>query len=99
MTDKPEKVAAEVTETEQRDPTLGPRRLLVVVLSFALGGVLTAVSMAVFPGLFGKPPIPLDALLPISFVEVPLLPLAALPFGLLVMIWLDYFMGTKIVVD
>ena len=75
------------------DRTLTARRILVVVISFVLGAVVVALGIIFFlkTGL--------DATFPISSVEVPLLPLATLPMGLFFMIWLDYFMGTKIVVD
>jgi len=89
----------EVTEGQTADPTLGARRLLVVVISFAVGFALSAAGFVVFPALFNKPAVPFDALLPISILNVPLLPLTTLPVGLLFMIWIDYFMGTKIVPD
>ena len=75
------------------DRTLGPRRALVVVISFVLGAIVVALGIIFFlkTGL--------DATFPISSVEVPLLPLATLPMAFFFMIWLDYFMGTKIVVD
>ena len=75
------------------DRTLGPRRALVVIISFVLGAVVVALGILFFlkTGL--------DATFPISSVELPLWPIATLPMALFFMIWLDYFMGTKIVVD
>lgn len=86
-------------EEEKQDPTLGARRLLVLILSLILGVAGTAGGMYGFPVLFGKAPMPIDAQVPISVLEIPLLLLGAIPFGLFFMIWLDYFMGTKIVRD
>lgn len=100
MTDKPTTTTtAEVAETEKRDTTLGVRRLLVLVISFGLGTLVSLAGLWVFPALFGKPTMPLDAAVPISVLNIPLVPLAALPLGLFFMIWVDYFMGTKIVPD
>ncbi len=90
---------SELTEGQSSDPTLGARRLLVLVVSFALGFVLSAAALVVFPAVFNKPQVPFDAVVPISVLQLPLLPLATIPTGLLVMIWIDYFMGTKIVPD
>jgi hypothetical protein len=80
------------TEPE-RDSTLRARRLLAVVLSFVLGGV--SVALLIFFWLKTD----LAATFPISTVEVPLWPLATLPMALFFLIWIDYFLGTKIVVD
>ncbi|CAG0974450.1 hypothetical protein ANRL4_01481 [Anaerolineae bacterium] len=96
MTDAPSSASP---QEEKQDPTLNARRLLVWVVAFGVGAVISAVLFYVFPALFGKPSIPLDARLPISFVEVPLLPLCALPMGFFLVIWLDYFMGTQILPD
>ena len=75
------------------DNTLTARRILVVVLSFIIGAIVVALGIIFFlkTGL--------DATFPISAFEIPLWPLATLPMGLFFMIWLDYFMGTKMVVD
>ncbi len=101
MTDKPvEQAAASQPETTaKQDNTLQARRILVWVLAVVLGGAVTAASFTFVPALWGKEPIPLDAVLLISFVNVPLLPLTALPVALLLLIWLDAFMGTKILPD
>ena len=98
-TETPASTKPEIAEGQANDPTLGVRRLLAWVIAFALGGVATVVGFYVFPAVFGKPPVPLDALLPISVLNIPLLPLTALPFGLFFLIWIDYFMGTKILPD
>ncbi len=100
MANKPDaQPVADAPETPAPDPVLGARRLLVWVLGFVLGGLLAALSFAVFPGLFNKPAIALNATVPISVLELPLLPLVTLPLGFLCVIWLDYFMGTKILPD
>lgn len=79
--------------TENRDATLGARRLLAVIIAAILGGITVALGIIFFLKA------PLMDTIPISTVEVPLLPLAALPMSLFYLIWIDYFMGTKIVVD
>lgn len=100
MANKPDtQPVADTPETPAPDPILGARRLLVWVLGFVLGGVLAALSFVVFPGLFNKPVIALDAVVPISTLDLPLLPLVTIPLGFLCVIWLDYFMGTKILPD
>jgi hypothetical protein len=81
------------TAEPTQDRTLTARRALVFVLSFALGAIVVALGI-IFYLRTG-----LDATFPISSVEVPLWPIATLPMGFFFMIWLDYFMGTKIVVD
>ncbi len=78
---------------ETKDPTLGPRRLLAVVISLVLGAVVVAL------GIFLILKTDLGATFPISDREVPLWPLATIPMALFFLIWIDYFMGTKIVVD
>lgn len=77
---------------ERRDPTLNARRLLVWGLGLVTGVVVTALGMLATR-------IPLDAALPISFLNIPMLPLAAIPAGLFFVIILDIFMGTRIVPD
>jgi hypothetical protein len=99
MTNAQQPPADAGTATPKQDPTLRARQLLAWVISFAVGGIGSAAGFYILPGIFGKPIIPLTARLPISFVEIPLLPLAALPAGLFVLIWVDYFMGTKILPD
>jgi hypothetical protein len=81
------------TTEPERDSTLRARRLLAFVISFALGGIVVALVILFYlkTGL--------GATFPISTVEVPLWPLATLPMGLFFLIWIDYFMGTGIVVD
>ena len=80
------------TEPE-RDSTLGARRLLAVILSFVLGGIV--VALLIFFWLKTD----LAATFPISTIELPLWPIATLPMALFFLIWIDYFLGTKIVVD
>ena len=77
------------------DPSLGPRRLVAFIIAFVLGGVVIAVAIRIFLNAD-----PFTATFPIAFLnDVPLLPLAALPMGFFFLIWLDYFMGTKIIPD
>lgn len=75
------------------DPTLTPRRVLAFIIATALGLVTVGAAIIIIlkTGL--------DATVPISFVEIPLLPLAAFPMTMFFLIWVDYFMKTKIVVD
>lgn len=86
---QPSNGAAESTN----DRTLAARRALVFVLSFALGAIVVALGILLVlkRGL--------DATFPISTVEVNLFAISTLPMGFFFLIWLDYFMGTKIVVD
>ncbi len=81
------------TAEPERDSTLRARRILAVVLSFVLGGVVVALLILFFLKT------DLGATFPISTIELPLLPVATLPMALLFLIWIDYFMGTGIVVD
>jgi hypothetical protein len=96
MSEQPKPVP---TEQTKEDATLRARRLLVWVISFVAAVPATAILFYAFPAAFGKPPVPLNAELPISFVLVPLLPLTALPVGFLHLILLDAVMGTKILPD
>ena len=75
------------------DPTLTARRILAFAIAIALGFVTIGAGIILIlkTGL--------DATVPISFVEIPLLPLAAFPMAMFFLIWVDYFMKTKIVVD
>jgi uncharacterized integral membrane protein len=77
----------------QNDRTLRARQWLVVVLSFVLGTAITALCMILL----------LRVDLSVTFLmaawEVPLIIAATIPMGFLIMIWLDYFMGTKILPD
>jgi hypothetical protein len=83
----------EETQEPTGDRTLRARRILVWVLSFALGGLVVSLVTLFYLKTH------LLATFPISNVEVPLVPITTLPVGLFFLIWLDYFMGTKIVVD
>ncbi len=94
MTNKPTTAPAATPEAEPKaDPTLLPRRVLVWALSALLAG--TTVALIITFVLKTN----LGATVPISFVEIPLLPLAAFPLTLFYMIWVDYFLGTRIVKD
>ena len=79
--------------TSSSDKTLRARQLLVIVLSFALGTVITAIFMIVFLK------VGLNVTFPMSNWEFPLIVAATIPMGFLVMVWLDYFMGTKLLPD
>ncbi len=93
MSDKPEVTSAATPQTtEAPDVALNARRLLAWALAIITGGALTVVT-------FLATNIPLDSTLLISFVEVPFLPLAGLPMVLLCFIWVDYFLGTRILPD
>lgn len=81
----------EETQEQTGDRTLRARRLLVWVISTLLGFV-TVSAVTLFYLKAG-----LDATFPISTVEVNLVLVTTLPMALFFMIWLDYFMGTKIV--
>jgi hypothetical protein len=75
------------------DRTLRARQLLVVVLSFAIGAAISAVAQIVLLR------VDLSVTFPVSSWEIPLIAASTLPMGFFVMIWLDYFMGTKILPD
>jgi hypothetical protein len=93
MSDKPELSSAAAPQPAERvDASLNARRLLTWAISAGTGVVLTMIVLTLVN-------IPLDATLLISFVEVPFLPLAALPMVLLCFIWVDYFLGTRILPD
>ncbi|HVO72047.1 MAG TPA: hypothetical protein VMT24_18485 [Aggregatilineaceae bacterium] len=77
----------------QTDRTLTTRRVIAFGLAIALGLITSALGILLIlkAGL--------DATVPISFVEIPLLPLAALPLTFFFLIWVDYFMKTNILPD
>lgn len=89
---QPTPAAANTPAEAPADTTLSARRLLVWVLAFVIGGVVSALVMV-------GTRIPLDATLLLSFINIPFLPLVAIPAGFFFVIWIDYFMGTKIVPD
>jgi hypothetical protein len=93
MSNKPAAPAPEQAEPLPPDPTLLPRRVLVWVLSALIGGTLIALGIRFLLNT------EITETVPISFVEVPLLPLAAFPMTLFVMIWLDVLFKTRIVND
>jgi len=82
------------TTDQSQDRSLALRRLIAFIISFILGFIVVAL-LTIFYLKAG-----LDASFPIAFIpDVPLVPLATLPMGLFFLIWVDYFMGTGIVVD
>ena len=86
--------ALDSTTEPAKDPTLGARRVVAFILSFALGfGVVGAgIILILHTGL--------GASFPMAFIpNVPLLPMAGLPAGFFFLIWVDFFMGTKILPD
>ncbi len=83
----------DVSGGKQTDRTLRARQWLVVVLSFVIGAAITAVCMIALLK------VDLTVTFPMSSWEIPLIVAATIPMGFLVMIWLDYFMGTKILPD
>lgn len=93
MSNKPTAPATPEAEPKPVDPTLLPRRVLVWILSAGIGGTLIALGIKFFLKT------ELNATVPISFIEVPLLPLAAFPMTLFVMIWVDALFRTHILND
>lgn len=87
--------APQTPETSERqDSGLGARRVVAFVISTILGTAVTAVAIITLMRT------DLSASFPIAFINnVPLLPLGALPMSLFFLIWVDYFMGTKILPD
>ena len=81
------------TETTN-DPSLAGRRIVAFIISFALGAAVVAAGI-IFYLKTG-----LDASFPMAFIpNVPLLLVAGVPAGFFFLIWVDYFMGTKIIPD
>ncbi|MHB8629457.1 MAG: hypothetical protein ACYDBJ_23935 [Aggregatilineales bacterium] len=100
MTDKATTTPAPAAETKP-DPTLQPRQILVwvvsVVLAFISAGlILQVIVPAIWPN-NGR--IPLNATIPISFLDLPLLPLILIPLTLFFVIWVDYFFHAHVVND
>ncbi len=94
MSEKPTAAATPDTENEAKpDPTLVSRRILCWVLSALAGGLSVAVGILLILKTS------LTATVPISFVDVPLLPLAAIPATLFFMIWFDVLLKTRILND
>ncbi len=81
------------TETVNNDPSLVGRRIVAFIISFALAAAVVAAGIIFYLKT------DLTASFPMAFVNVPLLPIAALPAGFFFLIWVDYFMGTKIIPD
>ncbi len=82
------------TTPETQDSGLGPRRVVAFILSIILGTAVTAVAIITLMRT------DLNASFPIAFINnVPLLPLGAIPMSLFFLIWIDFFMGTRILPD
>src|SRR5438128_1109789 len=79
-----QKTEGAAADQSSGDTTLGARRLLAWIISFVLGGGVTALGIlfVLKTNLFDT--------IPISTIELPLLPVAALPMGLFFLIWVDY---------
>lgn len=90
-----------VPEQPARDTGLLIRRAVVWIVSLILALVVGALILQVIvPAIWpNNGRIPLDALIPISFVNIPLLPIMAIPLTILFMIWLDFIFRTRIVND
>ena len=100
MTDKPTAVPTPEADTKP-DPTLVSRQLIVWGISVVAAVVsciliLQVIVPAIWPN-NGK--IPLDAHVPISFLDLPLVPLILVPLTLFFVIWVDYFFRAKVVND
>ena len=83
------------------DPTIQPRQILVWVISAVLA-VITAIVLlqVVVPAIWpNNGRIPLNASIPISFLDLPLLPVMIIPLTLFFVIWVDYFFHAKVVND
>jgi len=100
MTDKPttNAAAASAADDQKPDPTLTLRRVMVWVVAVILAIITSAFILQFGVSLIwpNNGSIPLDSTIPISFVNLPLLPLAAVPLTLFWMIWIDHFFRTRI---
>ena len=83
------------------DPTLRPRQIMVWVISFLLALFAAALILQVIvPAIWpNNGRIPLNAYIPISFLDLPLLPLILIPLTLFFVIWVDYFFHARVVND
>jgi hypothetical protein len=101
MSNKPTTATIAATDAPPVDPTLRLRQLLVWVASVVLAVLATIFILQIgVPAIWpNNGPIPLGATVPISFVNLPLLPLVALPLTFLFVIWVDYFFRAKVVND
>jgi len=100
MTDKA--TATPAPEAEERpDPTLRPRQILVWVISFVLAFIsVVLILQVIVPAIWpNNGSIPLIAYIPISFLDLPLVPLMLIPLTLFFVIWVDYFFHTRVVND
>ena len=82
------------SESTSNDPSLVGRRIVAFIISFALGGIVVALGIIFFLKT------DLSASFPMAFIpNVPLFLVAGIPAGFFFLIWVDYFMGTKIIPD
>jgi hypothetical protein len=89
MTDVPNS-----SDAPANDPSLVGRRIVAFIISFALGGLVVALGIIFFLKT------DLSASFPMAFIpNVPLFLVAGVPAGFFFLIWVDYFMGTKIIPD
>jgi hypothetical protein len=96
MTDKPAAKSAAPAAPENKpapDPTLIPRRAVAWALAAVLGGSVVALVIRFYLRT------ELNATVPISFIEVPLLPLTAIPMTFFFVIWTDKLFNAKIIND
>jgi len=100
MTDKTT-AATPAEEQPKVEPGLMLRRVIVWIVSFILALIIGALILqVVVPAIWpNNGRIPLDALIPISFVNIPLLPIMAIPLTIFIMIWVDFIFHTRIVND
>ncbi len=99
MTDKP--TTAPTENAAPADQTLQFRRILVWVIALVLA-LLTSFAILQFGVSLIWPnngSIPLNETFPLSFVNVPLLPLMMIPMTLFWVIWVDHFMNARVVND
>ena len=82
------------SEAATNDSSLVARRIVAFIVSFALGGAAVAAGMIFYLKT------DLSASFPMAFIpNVPLFLVAGIPAGFFFLIWVDYFMGTKIIPD
>jgi hypothetical protein len=84
--------AANEPPAPARDPGLTARR----VVAFAASTVLGAAAVALAIRLYLKVDL-LAPTLPFIFLNIPLWLVATIPMALFFLIWIDYFMGTRII--
>jgi len=102
MTDNTTPAVQPVDDSQPKaEPGLLLRRAIVWIVALIMAIVVGALILQVIvPAIWpNNGRIPLDALIPISFVNIPLLPIMAIPLTILFMIWLDFIFRTRIVND